>query len=321
MMKKLVGDIVSVAMEVLMWITFIGCALGGFYFGFNAAGDKYGVLGAFGGLLLGVIVGMFFNVLYWLVSTFQEIRNYSKKWLGKYKTEPNSLATATIAMPDFKHTLVLPDFRNVLVGNGKKIIISLLSLILLAGIIGIVKNFALDAKEEEAAYKESIKSLDFKTAKMPDGNVWMAENLNIEKGNSVCYDNNPANCQKCGRLYDWETAMKACPNGWHLPTDAEWTALGNAVGSSSTAGTMLKSKSGWDSGGNGIDKHGFSALPCGRYYNGKFLHYGLLAQFWSATETSDSHALGIGLDTRNANMDTGNLNKSLYLRSVRCLQN
>jgi hypothetical protein len=79
MMKNLVGNIVSAAMEVLMWINFIGCALGGFYFGFNAAGNKYGALGAFGGLLLGVIVGMLSNIGWWAISTFQEIRNYLKE--------------------------------------------------------------------------------------------------------------------------------------------------------------------------------------------------------------------------------------------------
>jgi uncharacterized protein (TIGR02145 family) len=215
--------------------------------------------------------------------------------------------------------------------NGYAPIIKAIAILLLiiAGIIGIfIWDMESIVKKEttvlstELAADELLTESDGKTYKTVKigSQTWMAENLNTEKGNSVCYGNNPANCQKCGRLYDWATAMKACPKGWHLPTDAEWTALGNAVGSSSTAGTMLKSKSGWDSGGSGIDKHDFSALPCGRYYDGKFLYYGLLAQFWSATESSKSHALGIGLDARNADMSIGNLNKSLYLRSVRCLQ-
>ncbi|MDR0517960.1 MAG: fibrobacter succinogenes major paralogous domain-containing protein [Fibromonadaceae bacterium] len=187
-----------------------------------------------------------------------------------------------------------------------------------------INEQAIGAESENSissgnTFTDSRESKTYKTVKI-GSQTWMAENLNIEKGNSVCYDNDPANCQKCGRLYDWETAMKICPKGWHLPTDAEWNALENAVGGSSVVGTVLKSKNGWDNNGNGTDKHGFSALPCGRYYNGKFLYYGLLGQFWSATETSASHALGIGLDARNADMGVGNLNKSLYLRSVRCVE-
>ncbi|MDR0517647.1 MAG: fibrobacter succinogenes major paralogous domain-containing protein [Fibromonadaceae bacterium] len=386
MMKKLVGSMVSMFMEVFMWINLVGCALGGLYLGFDAA--KSGMLGiivsmylninvnetvlavlcALGGLVLGTIVGMLFNITFWSISTFQEIRNYSKKWLGKHKTEQNSFVPETITLPDFKQmladidwkvpTITMPDFKRILDNNsekiiiGKKIIISLLSLAFLVGVILIVKNLA---EEKNNAYKETKEAKEieesivavfaqqngemaeaetikangtltdpsdgktYKTVKI-GSQTWMTENLNIEKGNSVCYDNNPANCQKCGRLYDWETAMKACPRDWHLPSDAEWKVLENAVGGSSIVGEVLKSKSGWDSDGNGTDKHDFSVLPCGRYYNGKFLYYGLLAQFWSATETGDSHALGIGLDARNADMGIGNLNKSLYLRSVRCVK-
>jgi len=75
MMKKLVGNVVSVFMEVLMWITFIGCAVGGLGLGY----DKRGVLGALAGLVSGAIVGLILNTGWWLISTFQEIRNYLKE--------------------------------------------------------------------------------------------------------------------------------------------------------------------------------------------------------------------------------------------------
>jgi len=75
MMKKLVGNVVSVLMEVLMWITFIGCAIAGLVFGYGGKG----VIGAVGGLVLGAIAGMIVNILWWSFSTFQEIRNYLKE--------------------------------------------------------------------------------------------------------------------------------------------------------------------------------------------------------------------------------------------------
>jgi hypothetical protein len=60
--------------------------------------------------------------------------------------------------------------------------------------------------------------------------IWMAENLNYETTNSYCYDDDPSNCSKYGRLYTWAAATKACPIGWHLPSDDEWNTLFTAVG-------------------------------------------------------------------------------------------
>ncbi|MGM9985270.1 MAG: fibrobacter succinogenes major paralogous domain-containing protein, partial [Fibrobacter intestinalis] len=75
--------------------------------------------------------------------------------------------------------------------------------------------------------------------------VWMAENLNYEMDGSYCYDNEATNCQKYGRLYTWAAAMQACPEGWHLPSEAEWETLITAVGGEDVAGLKLKSTSGW----------------------------------------------------------------------------
>ena len=117
------------------------------------------------------------------------------------------------------------------------------------------------------------------------GQTWMAENLNFAADGSKCYENNAGNCEKYGRLYNWATALKACPAGFHLPSDDEWTALENAVGGRSTAGTKLKSAEGWNNNGNGTDDYGWSALPAGLgYSDGSFNSAGYLGYWWSATE-------------------------------------
>ena len=121
----------------------------------------------------------------------------------------------------------------------------------------------------------------------------MKENLNYNASGSKCYGNDPGNCAKYGRLYDWETANDACPTGWHLPSDAEWTALETAVGGNITAGKKLKATSGWDNNkedlsGNGTDDYGFSAKPGGQGNSaGQFAYEGSDAFWWSASK-SDS---------------------------------
>ncbi|GBU21954.1 hypothetical protein R80B4_01856 [Fibrobacteres bacterium R8-0-B4] len=124
---------------------------------------------------------------------------------------------------------------------------------------------------------------------MPDGKVWMTENLNIKTDSSWCYENNADNCATYGRLYTWENAMAACPSGWRLPTVDEWTALAIAAGgtgvygSVGTAGKNLKSTSGWRDRGNGTDQYRFSAMPGGYRLGGYFNDKGDHGNWWTAT--------------------------------------
>jgi len=57
-----------------------------------------------------------------------------------------------------------------------------------------------------------------------------AQNMNYKINSSWCYNDSDSYCKKYGRLYDWNTANKACPAGWHLPSRSEWDALVNAAG-------------------------------------------------------------------------------------------
>jgi uncharacterized protein (TIGR02145 family) len=151
---------------------------------------------------------------------------------------------------------------------------------------------------------------------------WMAENLNYAAEGSKCYEDNPSNCAIYGRLYNWDTALTACPSGWHLPTDAEWTTLENAVGSS--AGKKLKSTSGWEyysDATKGTDNYGFSALPGGTVglLNGSS-DAGEGGWWWSATESRVSAAWYRNMYHYSERVDRGQTGQATNLLSVRCVQ-
>jgi len=154
--------------------------------------------------------------------------------------------------------------------------------------------------------------------------VWMAENLAFNAKGSKCYDNDPANCQKYGRLYDWETAKKVCPTGWHLPDDDEWLELVKSVGGEAIAGKKLKAKEGWNgTSGNGTDDYNFAALPGGLcdYSDGYFGGVGNRGLWWSTDPCGGSiyNVYYIGMDNCNDNVSKECSDKKILL-SVRCVQ-
>jgi len=152
--------------------------------------------------------------------------------------------------------------------------------------------------------------------------TWMAENLNYNANGSKYYNNDPANGDIYGRFYNWTTAKKACPAGWHLPSDAEWTQLVYYVGGEEKAGEKLKSKSGWANNGNGTDEHGFSALPCGGGFpfdGTAFDGAGYGGSWWNSTEYDASDAFARFMSYNGGYVASDNIGKT-FLFSVRCVQ-
>ena len=182
--------------------------------------------------------------------------------------------------------------------------------------------------------------------------TWMAENLNYAGDSSgFCYNDSVSYCEKYGRLYTWAAAMDSvgtwttngkgcgweagclptypvrgiCPEGWHLPTLAEFKTLEDAVGGWEMPGKMLKSTSGWkddegEYGGNGMDAYGFSALPsserCTYLSKGE---KGSQADFWSSNGDPDHFAGYVHLDCNDDYMiNDYDLKSARY--SVRCVK-
>ena len=142
--------------------------------------------------------------------------------------------------------------------------------------------------------------------------AWMAKNLEIttfRNGDSIPQaasdeawkiagqNKQPAYCyngETYGKLYNWYAVNDPrglAPEGWHIPTDAEWTQLSDYLGGKGVAGKKMKSTSGWNNKGNGTNESGFNGLPGGNRGNdGTFLGQGNDGCWWSASEGSADSA-------------------------------
>ena len=158
----------------------------------------------------------------------------------------------------------------------------------------------------------------YKTVKIGD-QVWMAENLNYENGNSMCYSDDSTKCGKSGRIYTWDAAKEVCPSGWHLPDTTEWVALFSAVGTRGMAGRNLKSTTGWADNGNGVDAYGFSVLPIAFWDDPDFIARDEYALFWSSTEVDADKAELQHFYMSYDSVIHGSFSKKMAV-SVRCLK-
>lgn len=159
------------------------------------------------------------------------------------------------------------------------------------------------------------------------GQVWMAQNLNVDRfrnGDPIpeartdsdwkfanhqkqpawCYYNNDSTQGATyGRLYNWYAVADPrglAPEGWHVPSDAEWTLLTDGLGGRKEALMKLKSSTGWYRGGNGIDAVGFAGLPGGfRGMSGEFDNVGEDGYWWSASPGATARSGKYRSFTRN----------------------
>lgn len=205
---------------------------------------------------------------------------------------------------------------------------------------------AWDYLNPNISYGEITDSRDGQVYKTIDvGNyTWFAQNLNLEyndgEGNS-CPGSDPDSCAKYGRMYTWAAAMDTagvystqalecgagkvcwlidpvqgvCPEGWHLPSNAEWRLLVEAAGGESTAAVALKSTKGWvwnSSNTSGTDDLGFSAIPNGP---------GEYGYFWSGTENSNISGYRLRLmGDATPSTHLGDGTKSTAMNAVRCVK-
>jgi uncharacterized protein (TIGR02145 family) len=177
--------------------------------------------------------------------------------------------------------------------------------------------------------------------------VWMVENLKTTKyrngdpivngttnsgwkthtNGAYCdYNNNPDKSNDYGRLYNWYAVNteNLCPEGWHVPSNEEWTTLATCLAGDSLAGNKLKEKgiAHWKSPNtDATNESGFTALPGGgRALNGSFLARSERGYWWSSSEyltPGDAWSRNMAFD-KSALFKTND--DKLHGLSVRCMK-
>jgi uncharacterized protein (TIGR02145 family) len=187
-----------------------------------------------------------------------------------------------------------------------------------------------------------VKDIDgnwYKTVKIGD-QWWIAENLkttkfndkttipnvieaNLTTGAYCWYKNDIINKNPYGALYNFYAVNTGnlCPNGWHVPTDAEWTTLTTYVGGSEIAGDKLRevgTSHWWSPNDGATNEFGFTALPGGLWF-GNFGDFGSNGVWWSASEYNSTDAYYRVMSYNFSVVGEGFHHKSMAF-SVRCLK-
>jgi uncharacterized protein (TIGR02145 family) len=175
--------------------------------------------------------------------------------------------------------------------------------------------------------KENLKVSKYRNGEAITTGLVNSAWANTKKGAYAVYNNEKANNNIYGKLYNWYAVSDSrglCPSGWHVPSDSEWTTLTNYLGGEAIVGGKIKSTGTnyWKNPNYGANNEsGFSALPGGfRFSSGSFGSIKNFAFFWSSTEGNYKVAW-----TRYLNYNLGNIlrdynNGKQSGASVRCLR-
>ena len=172
------------------------------------------------------------------------------------------------------------------------------------------------------------------------GKTWTKNNLGYDR-TGISYKGCTAMDRIFGKFYTWEEAQTACPSGWHLPSEAEFTALANSVAPS---GTTFKEKETFTgiSGNLMVDakfleakmwefwpkvkitnKTGFAALPVGYAVdqNGTYRFSGMYsyAAFWTS-DSDGENGFYRYFYVDKPDVLSGLGNKESFRASVRCVK-
>ena len=177
--------------------------------------------------------------------------------------------------------------------------------------------------QETGSFTDSRDGREYKTIKLGD-QVWMGENLAFKTDDGCwVYEGVDGYAETYGFLYSWDAAKDVCPDGWRLPTDAEFVTLWGMLGGSETDGGKLKETGfdHWNSPNTGAtNSSGFTAISSGKSGDNEHKMYlGLMTYFWTSEEFDDDMGDSWALYSAKAEFTRYGLPKEDGV-SVRCLK-
>lgn len=218
------------------------------------------------------------------------------------------------------------------------------------GILPIFMIYLVACNNDDSGKSSRDGKID-KTVTIGD-QTWMAENLNVEKfrnGDLIpeaktnsewkaasrngtpawCYyDYNPTYEEGYGKLYNWYAVNDPrglAPEGWHVPSENDWKQLVQFLGHNynsrvdfSEVGPKLKAGRDWKKGKTN-NSSGFSALPGGRNWNGRFNYMKSAGHWWSSTEANPTGAIAFKLSAFSSGFEMG-ADYKMNGKSVRCVK-
>jgi uncharacterized protein (TIGR02145 family) len=185
-----------------------------------------------------------------------------------------------------------------------------------------VHNYTTVQIGSQCWFAENLQNDNYRDGTVIPGGLnasqWMATTTGAYAVHDQGGSNELANLAIYGRLYNWYAVNNAaglCPTGWHVPTDADWTALETQLGGPSVAGVKMRTSS-W----GGDNSSGFSGLPGGyrQSSDGGLGLYGDRGYWWSAS-SSGSEAWGRDLWDGSTNVSRNDWPVQDGF-SVRCVQ-
>jgi uncharacterized protein (TIGR02145 family) len=179
--------------------------------------------------------------------------------------------------------------------------------------------------------------------------TWFADNLRATKYNNgspipnvkesgiwinlttpaYCWYNNDISTKDyIGALYNWFIvgAGNVCPEGWHIPSDSEWTQLSDFLGGENIAGSKMRETglTHWETPNEGAtNSSGFTAVPGGQRYDSDGSFNGLFEHdvWWSSTEYNTIKPYYRSVAYMNTYLFRGYGSLKTKGFSVRCIKN
>ncbi len=179
--------------------------------------------------------------------------------------------------------------------------------------------------------KENLKTTRYRNGVPIENPTANADWVNNTTGAYAWYNNDLTWKDSYGALYNWHAVNNGnglCPEGWSVPTDADFTVLTDYLGGLSVAGGKMKSTRThpnphprWNSPNVGAgNESGWSAFPGGiRIINGNFLTMGITGYWWTATGISPANAWFRSISNSSSSVNRSDNNK-INGYSVRCVK-